>query len=126
MNFPSLPAPTREDAARALENARLKAAINLEVLLDALTLRGLDPASNFKALLDSFEASYKVSGLAAKQAAAVASPVSVRINLNTPRGGVTIEASAQPAADALDTLGDPPDFPVLVSNLDELRCDVDE
>lgn len=60
--------PTVEDAANALNEARLKAAVGFNYMVEVLALRGFDPSVSTRSALDISEHLYKVSGMAQKQA----------------------------------------------------------
>lgn len=65
----ALPDPTPEEAVQAMEVARRKAAVILSELVDDLGLRAADAATSTPNKLSIAEHLYKVSGMAAKQAA---------------------------------------------------------
>jgi hypothetical protein len=59
--------PTHDEAAKAIENARLKAAVGYEMLVELLTIQGFDPKTSVNNRLSVVEHLYKASGMAAKQ-----------------------------------------------------------
>lgn len=113
----------KQEAAAALERARLKAAVHMELLLEALTLRGLDPVASVRTVIDAFEANYKVSGMAAKQLAAEqANQGGFRLNIIlSDRGGAPIEVFADRAD---DLVGAPPESAAMLPVSDDLTCDI--
>ena len=115
--------PTAEEATKALDETRRMAAVNLSLLLPRIATMALDDRANLKALLDAAEFNYKVSGLAAKQAAQ-SSPFQTRISFNfnskpttrtTPRHEpVTVEAEVV-STDDIDL--EPPETPSPIAKI---------
>ena len=64
-----IPDPTQEEATQAMDVARRKAAVLLSELIDDLGIRAADAATSTPNKLSIAEHLYKVSGMAAKQAA---------------------------------------------------------
>jgi hypothetical protein len=64
-----LKVPTHDEAAKAIENARLKAAVGYEMMVELLTIQGFDPKTSVSNRLSVVEHLYKASGMAAKQEA---------------------------------------------------------
>jgi hypothetical protein len=63
------PIPTHDEAAKAIENARLKASVGYEMMVELLTIQGFDPKTSVANRLSVVEHLYKASGMAAKQEA---------------------------------------------------------
>lgn len=115
--------PTPEQASRHLENARLKAAANLELITEKVAVRVLAEGENAvstKTLLDAAEFNYKLSGLAAKQTGAT--PVAgfrVAFNFNAGRTGNSVTIEATPDV----PLPDPPAHILSLKVLNDLNSE---
>ena len=119
--------PTPEQAATALNNARLKAAVGFEMLVELLTIRGFDPTISTKSALDVSEHLYKVSGMAQKQAVQTVTPtVKFTFNATAPSAPqetkgqtVDMEVEITQEAEFTDTLPDDvlSDIPAYVNNI---------
>lgn len=110
----SLAVPTADEASNALNNARLKAAIGFEFMVELLTLRGVDPSISTKGALDISEHLYKVSGMAQKQAVQAAVPT-VKFTFNatstTSPKGTTVQMDMVQEAELVDDpLNDLPEY----------------
>lgn len=78
--------PTKAEADEALENARRKAAVNLDLLLEQYTTRALANTAPLTAVQAAVELNYKVSGMAAKQGAQQAAGTGFSIKIVLPDG----------------------------------------
>lgn len=107
------PKITEEDrafAAESIERARVTAAVRLADMVDMVTERALDPASNAKTIMDAAEFCYKVSGMAAKQdPKPPASGFRLVINFggDAPPVGATLDVTPEDCTDQ-DFLDNPP------------------
>lgn len=126
--------PTADEAANALEIARLKAAVGYEIIVEQLTLKGFDPTCQTKDQLAIAEHLYKTSGMASKQAAAAAPPtVKFTFNAANPLTGKqeSVEIDVTAGTTVLeDPLADIPAFiagsPPLGTPVELGLVDVDE
>lgn len=117
--------PTADEAANALNNARLKAAVGFEFMVELLTLRGIDPSVVTKDALAVSEHLYKVSGMAQKQAVQTVAPtVKFTFNATAPSAQQetkeqTIEMEITQDAEFTETMPDDVlnDIPAYVNNI---------
>jgi hypothetical protein len=128
MDTPQVPVvtePTQADAMKSLENARLKAAIGFEYMVELITLRGFDPAISTTQALAVAEHLYKVSGMAQKQAVAPQLPT-VKFSFNSNKAVNSVEIDVTPSND----LAPPPDYtnyyPVTGTALNALVAEIYE
>jgi hypothetical protein len=66
------------------ESIRQKALVHVDVISELLALRAVDPAASVKTLVDTLDANYKLSGLAAKNLAKEVAAAAVSITINMP------------------------------------------
>lgn len=66
------------------ESIRQKALVHVDVINEILVLRAIDPTSSVKTLVDTLDANYKLSGLAAKNLAKEVTAAAVSITINMP------------------------------------------
>jgi hypothetical protein len=120
----NLPAVTPQDAALALENARLKAAVHLDLLSEELARRALDPVASVKTIHEAAEFNYKLSGLAAKQTAAapIGGGFKLTFNFNAarPSSGSARTIDVEPEHDVLEN---PPAAVSLLMAQNDLQCE---
>jgi hypothetical protein len=84
----SLPTTSPADVLTPLDKSRLQAEINLLFIQEEIGRRVLDPTMHTKDLFAAGEHSYKVSGMAVKQAEKVTGPgFSITINIPSVGGG---------------------------------------
>jgi hypothetical protein len=85
-----------------IEAIRQKALVNVDFLSELLMERAVEPAASSKLIGDTLEANYKLSGLAAKNAAkeAATPPMQVSIVIN---GFKTVEAPVVQTIDVTPT-----------------------
>lgn len=107
------PVPTRDEAATAIENARLKAAVGYEMMLELLTIQGFDPKISVSNRLSITEHLYKASGMAAKQEAPKNAGFSISIVLPGSKEKLVV-GSGGPENDML------PAAPVYMSTMPQL------
>jgi hypothetical protein len=105
--------PTHEEAAKSIDNARLKAAVGYEMMLELLTIQGFDPKTSVANRLSITEHLYKASGMAAKQEAPKNAGFSITITLPGSREKLVV-GSNDPEADVLQST------PVYMSTVPQL------
>lgn len=116
-----LAVPSMDEASTALNNARLKAAIGFEFMVELLSMRGVDPSISTKGALDISEHLYKVSGMAQKQAVVMTTPT-VKFTFNatatsSPKGAV-VQMDMVQEAEIVDDIMD--DLPTYVKSMQTL------
>lgn len=107
------PVPTRDEAATSIENARLKAAVGYEMMLELLTVQGFDPKISVANRLSITEHLYKASGMAAKQEAPKNAGFSISIVLPGSKEKLVVGSNA-PENDILQSA------PVYMSTMPQL------
>jgi len=78
------PLSAQEEEQNLTESIRQKALVNVDVINEILVLRAIDPTSSVKTLVDTLDANYKLSGLAAKNLAKEVAAAAVSITINMP------------------------------------------
>lgn len=78
------PISAQEEEQNLTESIRQKALVNVDVINEILVLRAIDPTSSVKTLVDTLDANYKLSGLAAKNLAKEVTAAAVSITINMP------------------------------------------
>lgn len=117
--------PTADEANTALNNARLKAAIGFEFMVETLTIRGFEPSITTKGLLEISDHLYKVSGMALKQTAQVVMPtIKFSFNAEAPKGKASQVVTIDMEQDPLDNMPEYIKSNPIFSNV--LTVDLDE
>ena len=104
-----LAVPSMDEASTALNNARLKAAIGFEFMVELLSMRGVDPSISTKGALDISEHLYKVSGMAQKQAVVMTTPT-VKFTFNASAPSAPVSATTVTIDMEQDPLDNMPDY----------------
>jgi hypothetical protein len=116
---------TPQQAQTALENARLKAAVGFEYMVELISLRGFDPTISTTQALAVAEHLYKVSGMAQKQSVQPVLPtVKFTFNATTTSKSVEIDITS-----ASQDLSDQPSYlnnPMAGTPLNVLMADIPE
>ena len=99
----ALPLSSVDLEKQLTESIRQKALVHVDIISELLAERATDPSASVKTLVDTLDANYKLSGLAAKNLAkeVVSAAVSITINMPSKSAPRTITGTTAPeVADA--------------------------